>query len=578
MPFSVRRDVAGAFSLGNPPYRLSSVAGLSPPPGGSARALETLRPRAAEARWDVFARDALAEMAASPTRIKRELARLQAKRYNYREVADADACFDALWKLVKVGRGIAGRRAYQDEVEADLEQAYRMAATLAAGAPLPAFPDAPTLSRVVERDDERFVVFSDHHLTHFSSIPNYFAEHNLNLYLDVLVHYRDRPGAFCLVENGDVEDYTIFEPDAATAQAWWDTAKWNDADADEHFGRPIERDDPGWQGFLALRYLKRAETLDAILDRFEPYYELVQAGFVDTDRYVRLSGNHDTYLDLPFEQDLLATLQGRLGADVHDVLRIRDARSQVISHLVLHGHQFDRVCLQHGKTPFAITFGEVFSECISWGYQGPDRFWDASDAKRWHVRDVPNAFANRVAYADPQPLSTPTGIDDFLHLAFGPARAAGAGTVEHLLKHEVAWEYFENDNVIDALVLEVLSGNETWKFRHMNERALCDGYVAAFGEASGRDTPPDEIPRLVLGHTHEVRHLPTDERGSAYPNGAVCVNDGSAGRFEGLIWCVEIEHGLERVCSWSRDRGRLKKVTWASDGAGVLVPSAIEHV
>jgi hypothetical protein len=42
------------------------------------------------------------------------------------------------------------------------------------------------------------------------------------------------------------------------------------------------------------------------------------------------------------------------------------------------------------------------------------------------------------------------------------------------------------------------------------------------------------------------------------------INSGAAGRFENLIWCVEIEGGVERMLSWSDINGRLTRITWKS--------------
>lgn len=589
MPFTFRRDVAPAFNLGNPPYRASFA--VPPPPAGAGRSmLDAVRPRVAEREWDDVRSRAVAAIGSDLLRAKREVARLQAERLNYRRIPDRDAILDELWNLIKVGRNIQGRSNHEAAIESDLREGYRMAAVLAMGAPAPVFPDAPTLSRTVDRDDRHVVVFSDHHFTDFERLPNYFADHNLELYLDVLTHYAEAREGYCLVENGDVEDPVIFEPDLAEAEAWWTDAGWgNDANLAALSGQPMTRDDDDWQVFFERRYETRTANLQRIIQRFQPYYTLVRERF--EGRYVRLTGNHDTYLDdtdltglfRPREVELRDLIEAELGTRVADVMRLKRPGSRAVSHLILHGHQFDRVCVQHGATPYALTLGEVYSECLSWAYQGPDRFWANYDARQWHVRATPLPFANRVAFADPGDPADPTtgnsamDLLTILNLTFGDATALGTGTVQGLLKHEVAWEYFENQVPIEAIVLELFRGEEMWKFRHMNERALCDGYVAAYQRESGRRVAPAEIPRLVLGHTHEPRHLPAAPDGSAYANGAVCVNCGSAGRFQGLIWCVEIHDGEERVCSWSRDRDRLKKVVWKASGAE-LVPEEVSHV
>ena len=43
------------------------------------------------------------------------------------------------------------------------------------------------------------------------------------------------------------------------------------------------------------------------------------------------------------------------------------------------------------------------------------------------------------------------------------------------------------------------------------------------------------------------------------------------------MWCVEIEGTEHRICSWSRVDGKLKKITWRSDGHR-LVHDAVDWV
>jgi hypothetical protein len=55
------------------------------------------------------------------------------------------------------------------------------------------------------------------------------------------------------------------------------------------------------------------------------------------------------------------------------------------------------------------------------------------------------------------------------------------------------------------------------------------------------------------------------------------LNSGSAGRFEGLIWCVEVGETGDRIVSWSSANGALKKITWRSDN-GRLRHDRVESI
>lgn len=72
------------------------------------------------------------------------------------------------------------------------------------------------------------------------------------------------------------------------------------------------------------------------------------------------------------------------------------------------------------------------------------------------------------------------------------------------------------------------------KVRHMSETRMDRALTRQFQ----RD--PDARPWIVLGHTHEPR-LRTAER---------YANTGSAGRYQDLVWAVEIVEGTPRVVAW----------------------------
>ncbi|MEQ1568201.1 MAG: hypothetical protein ABMA64_21350 [Myxococcota bacterium] len=83
------------------------------------------------------------------------------------------------------------------------------------------------------------------------------------------------------------------------------------------------------------------------------------------------------------------------------------------------------------------------------------------------------------------------------------------------------------------------------KFRHMGERRLL--------KRLGKTFSADDRPWLVLGHTHEPRYRSADRY----------VNGGAVGRYQDLLWLVEIEAGRPQLVAW-----------WV-DPAGALVRAVL---
>jgi hypothetical protein len=203
--------------------------------------------------------------------------------------------------------------------------------------------------------------------------------------------------------------------------------------------------------------------------------------------------------------------------------------------------------------------GEVYSECLSWAFQGPDRAWTRQDTKKWYIGNTYNNVLAKEEHGKYQDGTT--GEFDLVFEALNRIKEDSKDFIETLLGHEIAWEYFENTNGFEALALEVWSGEELYKMRHMNEVDLCERYASEFFNLQ---IPPDfsrPIPTLILGHTHEPRKnavFPGSEKSPPY----YYLNSGSAGRYENLIWCVEIICEEDNICSWSDVNGQLKKITW----------------
>lgn len=595
MPFSIRQDVF----TGPPPIVGGTPGGIVsgrslrnelgiPASGGST--IDAAVPQVAEQNWMRFLDQVRADTASAPTRLQRNLAMNQAREFDFQAVPEAEECFRWLWKLVRAARALKAR--HKDEIKDDIKLGYKHIARLAYGAIPSEFGGIVTFERIVERSDERFVIFSDHHFTNFPNMPNYFLENNFELYLRVLDHYATTD--YCLVENGDVEDCILWEPTPDESRDLWRTAAWDAAGR----VRPIDPDAGRWEDFMRMRADRRLRVLEDIDSEFGPYYQRIRDNFRADDRYVRLSGNHDTYTNNVHEEDLLAHISSKIDAPIHDVLRIHrgalDAPDN-ITHLVMHGHQIDTACLQHGETPWALTLGEVFSECLSWAFQGPDRFWKEFDSNRWHVKDEPYPFNNTLATADHVSVLVASAKaledlddDEMDEVERDFLQTLLAGTIlgnhdrdwfELALGNEIAWEYFELDRAAEIFGMEVLTGEDQWKFRHMAEDTLCVDYVDLLTELyeqdkeSGRTVPPvSEMPKIVLGHTHEVRQNSAMPGGDPSDATSLYLNTGSAGRFAGLIWGVEIDGDEERVISWSETvEGRLRKIVWTPDG-DQLVP------
>ena len=597
MPFSVQRDL---FTLPGPLVGGRSLRDELNLPSSGGSVIDAAVPVIATRTWESFAATVLADRPqlsspvltafgpiGIPLRPQRALARTQAANYDFATVPEAAEIFDELWGMVRAARALKAR--HKDEIQADIDHGYRLMAELAYGKDPSNFGGIVTFERVEDRNDERFVIFSDHHFTNFENMPNYFLENNLELYLRVLDHYRSTD--YCLVEAGDVEDCILWEPRLDDATDLWNSTPWKGAPR----VRPIDPEAGRWEDFLRLRYERRLRSLLDIEREFSGYYERIR-DFRAVDRYVRLSGNHDTYTDNELERDLRRHVENLIDAPIHDVLRIHRGRHDDrdnISHVVMHGHQVDTACLQHGDVPWALTLGEVFSECLSWAFQGPDRFWKPFDARHWHVKDVPDPFSNRLATAKAATVvgTIMKGIadlddDELEAVEFHWIATALAGTFQSLqtqgkewfevaLGEEIAWEYFELDRAAEIFALEVLTGEDQWKLRHMAEDTLCDDYVAQLQRVHEEADDPrrpfpervSELPKIVLGHTHEVRQNAAGADGRVSPNSSVYLNTGSAGRFSGLIWGVEIDGDDERIISWSETAtGELRKIHWVPDG------------
>jgi UDP-2,3-diacylglucosamine pyrophosphatase LpxH len=534
MPIKVKADIKRKYGLGTR-FTLRDIPNFT-----TGSVLNRVRGDIAMQNWNDF----YAARNWGLINAARDISKTIAREFNL--LPAEEPIFDDLWTIADDGRKFAKDEA--TAIENDLDEAYLLAAKLADGQTV----NKTTFSRgSADRSDASFVVFSDMHMTSYANKPNFFKDFNYNLYLDVLKYYAG--AGFCLVENGDVEECVIYEPTITDAQNRKDQAKGKS-------GFPITQTDSDWTAFMNTRYAQRERNLNAIIIQFQEYYSYIKANFISRGKYVRIAGNHDTYLNENRERDLRDRIEAELGIAVVDFLRIK--RNNQIKYLVMHGHQFDEACMQHGSIPFAKSCGESYSECLAWAFQGPDRAWTTQDTRRWYNG---TQFNNTLAVSTPGVYQNGTdGVADLVLGNVNRIKEDSKDFVETVMGHEIAWEYFENSDGFNALTLEVFTGEEMYKMRHMKETDMCTRYASEF---LNLHVPPDfskPIPALVLGHTHEPR------KNAINPSNGQTVthylNSGSAGRFENLIWCVEILANEDRICSWSAVDGKLKKINWRSEG------------
>ena len=556
MPIYMRKDVQRCFKFSDHFFVGDTPAFFPPdkPPvlfrelRGSY--LDVIRPKIAVQNWNDFH----ASNNWMIINAQRDIAKAISKKFDMDP--SLNEAFNDLWVLLSDARIYRGTQ--ESTIESDLQDAYKYAGQIAAGKTV----DKRTFSRPVTRDDSRFVIFSDFHMTAFKKLPNYFKDFNYQLYLDVLPYYADED--YTLVENGDVEDCVLYEPDNDGSHDRLNSAPLTPPDLENpqpaRITYPVRLDDGRWDKFLHIRYSKRRDLQKAIFNTFSAYYDLIRDRFISRGKYVRLIGNHDTYLDEYREKDLRDSVQEQLGNAVlvHDYLlitRLNEKGEKQICYLVIHGHQFDKDCMQHGGVPYAKSLGEIFTECAGWANQGADRAWREDDTKRWYIGDTyPDSLSSATAAKYPRDAAVDLVLDDVLSI-----EAAANSFFETLMDCQIAWEYFENSNAFQAFALEVWTGDEMYKLRHLDEITLCKRYLKHFQDEAGKDAP---VPRLVIGHTHEPRQNAIWLDGKVDRVVDYYLNSGSAGRYQNLIWCIEIEENTERIVSWSRINGVLTRIPW----------------
>jgi len=403
--------------------------------------------------------------------------------------------------------------------------------------------------RHVRRRDVRdsYVIFSDHHIFDANSRQDFFSPHNKALYLDILTNHYARQN-WHLVENGDLEELLIHEPDMAELEADGGTKEWD------------------WPKIFDYRAQKIRAQLRLIVADNRDYYDAIWTGFAARGRYHKIVGNHDVALMDHDLMDIIRQMTGYAFDTPSEVMLLSQPGRH--RYCICHGHQFDHSC-----TPdIAPYLGETFSQSGAWAFEGPDRTWKWPENVDFlqDMLDGRRPVLNELVGIDPRSL-TPLQIAALAGVAvlYGTAgtvltaaRATTALTAtftivdpewffEGVTGKNIAMEYFASRNSA-GIAEEIGSGRRWFKFRHMDEITLSDFLddTAIWGET----TPPT----VVLGHSHEprlrARHPDDNHIHARY------INSGAAGRFQNLIWAVEVVRGTARMVSWhypDNDRSEL---------------------
>jgi calcineurin-like phosphoesterase family protein len=494
------------------------------------------------------------------TQLPRLLAKTGASNYN---LSTAEfSTFDLWWELAEPAQALHHEEHRPDgsgAIDAEVEEAFvRLAAIVKEGAE---FEEVGY--RHVRRipGEGRFVVFSDHHMAFPGSRHDFFATSgNRELYSEILNEYADT--GFTLIENGDVEELIIHEPMMPPPQAE-----------------------------LEVRRDYRLSQLSMVILNHRALYDQINRQFVEQGRYIRIAGNHDQDNQDPRFLEMLRTAYPDLD-QVYDFLIIEPTEANDSTFVVGHGHHFDTA-----STPkYSGRIGEKLSECLGWAYEGADRVWrweNVDGVQRWAGGGEP--FFNTLVSDDAEPHEFTFDVEAALKAGLGSAWTLGwlgslgavaalaaglAGQLsdsafwEETFGHNIAWEYFQSTDPAEAVFNEVLCGKRWFKFRHLDEVFINEQLESKFRT---------NVPYLLLGHSHEPRHKAWDPAKSEQADHYL--NSGAAGRFENLIWCVEITDGVPQVVAWHRPGGpesgevpeRRTYTPQVSGGAGQLVASD-EHV
>ncbi len=393
----------------------------------------------------------------------------------------------------------------------------------------------------------KFVIFSDHHMTGKNHRNNYFGK-NKGLYKEILSYYSDN--GYALIENGDVEEYVIFEPTIKIANGYNNLIDKSGG----IFGTDRDIGHVDWGALQQKRTENRIEILTKIISDNQDLYDLIENKFIKNGKpyYTKITGNHDPFA----EQVLIDLLPEGFSNNLCDALKltVKGADSGAkLRYFVTHGHQFDAST----QPLYAYALGEVFSETLGWTIQGADRIWDSDKTDQWRNSSLSSTFRNVLATAMAEPDFGLNGGDELV-----------AWFIEDLMQgHEIAWEYFDSPTHALAFQTEVMTGDEYFKVRHLSETNLIDRMESLYARTDIKDWR--QKPKLIIGHTHEPR-IQSRIKESANDIAIHYLNSGSAGRFENLIWGIELVNGSEKLISWTKEGNTIMRNQWNPTASGML--------
>ncbi|MEM6930519.1 MAG: hypothetical protein AAF602_26515 [Myxococcota bacterium] len=369
----------------------------------------------------------------------------------------------------------------------------------------------------------KVVIFSDQHILPDENRQSGVWRANRDGYTRVLQHYGE--DGWVVVEDGDVEDLVILEP-AITESMYAEVllgkldrrVRWKNAK------QLLERiaTDPAatFRALEEARVPRRREQYARIRSAVgnQRYYDTLRQ-LAASDQLIRVTGNHCYNLrDLQTDDPLRPV----------DVAIVERERPMAI----LHGHQFD----QATAPGVATLYGEVISECLGVWFQGPDRTWGPRET----ARILGGGFPNRLSTHGDSHGGVGTMVTALMAGSDGSVDEWAAAW-EGLFGHPIAWEYAADEWQLGArygayrpgaIIEQAMLGRQFFKFRHLDELAVVLALERWQVDAD-----------VVFGHTHEVRDIPSGASSRYF-------NSGAAGRFEGLLWALEVEPRGVTICAW----------------------------
>ena len=472
-----------------------------------------------------------------------DIARDSAKDYAREYHLDGDGeAFEELWGLT-IRAMIEGKGHHAEAVAEVTRQTLNLRALTDRvphritpfGRPITGLDEAAYATAQVASTSGKYVIFSDHHMIDQSNRQNFFhtgsggASGNRDLYVEVLEKFYGQAD-YCLIENGDVEELLIYEPVLSEVEG---IGGWS------------------WDRIRDYRESKKKPQLERIVRDNPDYYRVISGSFIDKKKYLRVTGNHDRDMSDQAFADIVSRVAGIDFPLASDVVLLTDGTA--FRHIICHGHQFDTSC-----TPrYAERGGEAYSQASAWAYQGPDRVWREGEDPIDDWLAGRRLYANNLVTDEPEqedgwdipyPINlTSQELLDILGAAIGNLNTERGW--ENIYDKNIAWEYFDNaGDPQKCITREVKTGKKWFKFRHLNEIRLVNDMRIAF---AGRD-----IPALILGHTHEPRLDPGQLMGLVECDTVpFYLNSGSAGRFENLVWGIELVDGAPSLISWHRSSG-----------------------